>query len=589
MGAFRLVFNASALLAALALAWTLGVAALQAQPLPWQSLALGRLLAEAGSFPDAEALLFTASQRAFDGLSWGWDLLAALALRQGGEGLLRAADAAALGLAGLSLAAAAFRRGARPFSTGLFTAWALWAAQPDLQPGPALLAWALFCLALWLMEGPLDQALAERWIWLPPLALVAVNLHAAAWALAPLALLWLLFERGGPGFWPRAVLAGLLLLCLGLHPQGPWSQAWALGQLAPSPLWPGVFEQRQAGLLLLALALLLLLGSSWTPGGAAAQARDRAVLAAFGGLALFSRDALPWALAVAAPMAAGRLGQLLDALPPELRRLRWPLKAALLGLGVVLALRGAWRPVGALAPRPLPDKTLAFYEQELLNLRIACPPEWTPWLAQRLVPHAAFAVDARARAPRAVREAMDQALRLGGPGTATALEGLGAEAAWLPLGSPAAVALATAQGWQPVAVDNASVLYVRESPARRELVRVHAPRGLRLGDPGRPFDPSRLAQAEADLEMRLARDPQLGLLYLFLAELWLAKGHEAKARETLEAGIRADPASAWPYARLAGLRARRGESAEARLLYRKALARRDSPEWRQALAALEAR
>lgn len=587
MGAFRLVFNATALLLALAAAWAAGAAALHAQPLPWTDLALGRLLSEAGSFPSQEALLYTAPQKAFDGLAWGWDLLAAQLQRAGGDALLRGLDAAALGLAVFCLAAAAFRRGARPVSTALFCAAAIFAARPDLAPGPALLSWSIFCAALWIMEGPLDQALVDRWIWLPPLALIAVNLHASAWALLPLALLWLGFERGPqPRGAAKAGVLGLLLLCLCLHPQGPWSQWGAWRALAPSPLWPGAFGPRQGALLLLALAALLLLAAAWTPAPRSSQARDRALLA--GGIlaALASRDALPWALALAAPMAAQRFDQVVDALPAALRSLRWPLKVALLAAALALGLRGGLRWPEA-RPELRPKQTLKFYEDELLDLRILCPPDWTGWLAARLAPHARFALDARGRADSAVQLALGAALRGEGK-PAAALEANGVEAAWLPLGSPLALALGRVQGWQPLSVDDASVFYVRATPLLKDLVQVHAPRGLRLGDPDNPFDATRLAQAEADLETRLARDPDLGVLYQFQAELWLAKGHEAKARETLEAGIRADPGYAGTYARLAALRAQRGERNEARQLYERALRRQDRADWRQALADLGA-
>lgn len=586
MSAFRLVFNATALLAALLAAWLLGVAALHAQPLPGQALALGRLLREAGAFPAREAILFTAPTLGFDGSSWGWDLLASQAWQAGGAGLLRGLDAAVFAASALSLVAASFRRGARPFSTAFFCAWALVAARPDLHPGPALAAWALFCVALWLLEGPLDLGLLNRWIWLPPLALLALNVHWAALALAPLALLWLAFERDAlDARGTKLILLALLLLCLCLHPQGPLAYWGAWRSLAPSPLWPGAFAARQSALLFLALAWLLVLASAWTRAPATSRARDLALLLAFSLLALASRDALPWVLALAAPLAALRFDQLVDALPASLRRLRWPSKAALLALG----LAWAWRGVLLRAPLPLPaqqpQQTVAFYDSELLDLRILCPPAWTAGLAQALSPHASFALDQRGRAEPA-KAALAQAALAGAEAAPAQLQDLGAEAAWLPLGSPLAVRLATAQGWQPVSVDDASVLYVRELPTLKELIRVNAPRGLRLGDPQRPFDPSREAEAEADLEMRLARDPKLGVLYLFQAELWLERGHEAKARQTLEAGIRADPAYAGNYGRLADLRAQRGETAEARLLYQKALQRQDRDAWRQALAAL---
>jgi len=92
-----------------------------------------------------------------------------------------------------------------------------------------------------------------------------------------------------------------------------------------------------------------------------------------------------------------------------------------------------------------------------------------------------------------------------------------------------------------VAFDGTGVLYVRNLPVVQELIRVHAPRGLRPGDPGQPFEPTRLSQAEADIEAAMASDPNLGVLYLYAAQLWLAKDEPARARQSLEAGLRADP------------------------------------------------
>lgn len=595
MGAVRLVFNACSLLALAGLAWILAWSGLRSQDLPWRALCLGRLLAENGGLPAEEGILYTVPDgRGFDASAWAWDWLARWLYIQGGEAALRIYDAAVLGLALVGLLGAAFRRGARPFSSALFAAWALWAARPDLQPGPGLTLWAIFAVALWLLEGPFWPAFFNRWIWLPPLALLAVNLHPSAWALALLALPWLALERGEPAQAPpqprlaRWIWAGVLLFCLGLHPQGPLAAARAYTALPPSPLLPGAFEARQPAFLLLVFGWLCLLAAAWTPQGAVSAYRDRAVLGAFSLLALFSRGALPWALAVVAPLAAQRSGQVVDALPPFLRAWRWPLK---LGLVAAAALYFARHGLGSGAvapPPPRPDRTLAFYETELLDLRVLCPPDWTPWLAWKLAPHARFALDDSGRAAAPLAAAAQRALS-GGEGWRQGLDACGADGAWLPRGSPLAVALARASGWQPVAFDNASVLYVKATPALAGLIRVHAPRGLRPGDAAGPFDPLRLAETEADLEMRLARDPNLGVLYLYLAELWLAKDQPAKARQTLEAGIRADPAFADNYARLARLRAERGELEAARQLYGAALRRRADPAWAAALRELEAR
>ena len=601
MPALRLIFNATALLGLLALAALLGLGALQTGELPWAHLALGRMLSENGALPIGEALLYSAPGSAFDARSWGWDWSAFQVARFYGPQALRWLDALALLAALLAVTAAGFRRGARPFSTALFTAWAFLALRGDLQPGPALLGFAAFCVALWMMEGELWAAFFNRWIWLGPLALVTVNLHPSAWALAPLAALWLLTEDGaGAAELPRqprlakALFFAVLVGCLCLHPQGLAALWKAPRALAPSPLLPGAFMLRQSALLLMALTAVLAVASSWTSVGRRHLGRDITLLAVFGGAALLSRSALPYFLALAAPISAARFDALVDALPQPLRALRWPAKlAAVAALAAWAFLPSARSGQSWLAmPRPASDalkpaQTLAFYEAELLNANILCPPEWTGWLAWKLSPNARFALDERGAADPARAAGLQTALQTG-EGWRGALEGSGTEAVWVPRGAPLAQGLATAQNWQPVSFDNASVLYVRDLPQHKELIRVQAPRGLRPGDPARPFDASRLAQAEADLEARLTRDPGMGVLYLYLAELWLAKDQEPKARQTLEAGIRADGAFADNYARLAALRALRGDRAAARALYQRALRLRAQPEWAEAYAQLDA-
>ena len=594
--ALRLVFNATALLALLALAAALGVASLQGQELPWEHLALGRQLAEAGALPPGEGILFTAPAGApFDARSWAWDWTAFQGFQLYGPAALRWADGLAWLLAGWALAAAAFRRGARPFSTAIFTAWALLAARPDLAPGPGLVGFAAFCAALFIMEGDFWPAFFGRWIWLGPLAVLAVNATPAAWLLASLGLLWMGFDPGGGGA-PRqrglakgAFLAALLA-CLCLHPQGLRALPGSLRSLQGSPLLPGAFAPRQWGLLLLAAAGLLLAASSWTAAGRGRLGRDAALLLAFVAAALACRGALPYFLALAAPLSAARFDLLVDALPAPLRALRWPAKLAALA-GVLYATLGGAAPLGPAAdvrPSARPLQTLAFYEDALMDTRILCPPDWTPLLAWKLEGHGRFALDARGAADPARAAALSDALEARGDvPAALAREDVGL--CWVPRGSPLALALASSQGWQPVSFDDASVAYVPAVPANAELIRTHAPRGLRPGDPDQPFDATRLAQSEADLEAGLAHDPGMGVLYLYMAQLWLARGHEAKARETLEGGIRADPGFAGNYARLAALRAALGDAADlaaARTLYRKALEREDLPAWRAALASL---
>jgi tetratricopeptide (TPR) repeat protein len=597
----RLLFNSLALTLGLGLALAVLVLGLRPAPPPYLSLAQGRLLAEAGALPRGETLVYTApADQPFDARTWGYDLLAFLAARSFGLGALRVGDALGLGLGLLGLAAAFFRRGARPFSTALCLVWVAWASLGNLSPGPVLWAWALACLCLGLLEGSFWEAFFGRWVWVAPLVVLWVNVHGSAWVLVPVLGAWLIFE--GQGADPlRPQQAGLaklgffvlLLVLLCLHPLG-WRLPWlSWRSWGPSPLSPGVFENEGSALLFIAFSLLALVASSWTSGGRASLARDCALFTAAALTALFSVDALPLALAYCGPMAAARADSVVDALPLALRRLRWPIKAAVLGALVWACLphpgRSSWAAsLPSVAPEaPLPKRVLVFYEQELLNVRLLCPQNWAAGVAWKLAPQVSLALDQRgaAVAGRANTLALQEALRAEGPWRETLL-GRQVEACLLPLGSPLAVALARAAEWQPVAFDDLGVLYVRSLPTQQELIRVQAPRGLRPGDPAQPFDPGRLSQAEADIEARLVRDPDLGVLYFYSAELWLAKEQPARARQALEAGVRADPGFAPNYLRLAALRQAAGQPGPAKAALERGLSLPLDPHWKQALARL---
>ncbi len=591
---FRMVFNAAALLALLGLAWGVGTLTLARRQPAWESLALGRQIAEAGTFPDRDGLLFTARPGdGFDADSWAWGLPAWWSYRAFGVVALRVADALAWALCLLALAATAFRRGARPFSTAVFTAWGLAAALPDLKSGPSLAVFALFCLGAWLLEArPADGALGRR-LALPPLAMLAANMSPAAWTLAPLAL-----GGGAVDESPRpnlvritlflAVGAGLCLCPLG--PLKPLQRAtWAA---AGSPLLPANFEARQAALLLLVVAAGLWAVSSGLPGGRARRGQDAWMMAVFTAAALADARFLPYASAVAVPLGAARLDLLTDALPAPLRLLRWPAKMLALAALPVALLRGWPSPLPRIAwpvPNPcaLPSRSVAFYRRQLLDEDILCPADWTPWLALRLAPHARFALDPWGRADPA-RAALMRACLDAAPGWEEVLRREGVGLCWLRPGSPLALAMSDSQAWQPVRFDDASVVFVSKSPAHASLIHDRAPRGLRPGDPAVPFEATRLAEAEADLEADLARDPDMGVLYLDMARLWLARGRLPKSRETLEGGIRADPAYAPNYALLSEERAALGrpqDLAAAAALMRQAVAYGYRPRPKAPLAA----
>ena len=597
----RLVFNSLALALGLALAaFALGQS-LGRGPLPYRSLAQGRSLAEAGSIPTRELLVYTAQPgQGFDTRSWVLDLASFEVAKLWGLRALRGLDWAALGLGLFGLAAACFRRGARPFTGALCLAAMACLLRGHVASGASLWAWALACASLACLEGSFWEAFFGRWVFLAPLALLWINVHPSAWGLVPLLLVWVSVEGQGAdplrppqaGFAKAAALI-LLGVCLALSP-APWAsllQGWH--GLGPSPLLPGNFEGDQGALLALALAGLVLAASSWTPEGRPSLARDGLIFGALALLSLFSRDALPFALAYAVPMSALRLDALVDAMPAAVQALRWPGKivaVAALGFSLMPSVgHGLWSTRSAPAPAPLPKKVLAFYEHELLNAKLLCPPEWAGLLEWRLAPNVLIALDERGASVSGAQAAaaLQQTLQAEGAWRETLL-GAQVEACLLPLGSPLSLALARAAEWQPVAFDDAAVLYVRALPPMAELIHAQAPRGLRPGDPAQPFDPERIAQAEADLEARLTQDPDLGVLYFFAAELALAKGQSARARQLLEQGIRHDPDFAPDYLRLAALRQSAGMAGQDQALLERGQSLALGSGWKSAMARLSA-
>lgn len=597
----RLVFNTLALACGLGLAaWTLALG-LSHSPVPYRSLAQGRALAESGSIPTRELLVYTAQAgQGFDTRSWILDLASVQVAKAWGVKALRILDFPALAFGLFGLAAACFRRGARPFTGALCLAAMAWLLRDRLQAGAGLWAWAFACASLACLEGPFWEAFFGRWVYLAPIALLWVNVHPSAWALAPVLLVWVSFEGQGAdplrppqaGFAKVAALILLgVLLCLSPAPWASFQQGWQA--LGPSPLLPANFEGDQGALLGLALAFLVLVASSWTPEGRPSLARDSVLFGTLSLLSLLSRDALPFALAYAVPMTALRMDALVDALPSAVQAWRWPLKVlavTALGLSFVPNIgHGFWMAKALPPSAPMPKKVLAFYEHELLNAKLLCPPEWAGLLEWRLAPNVLMALDDRGASVSGAQAAssLQQALQADGAWRETLL-GAQVEACLLPLGSPLSLALARAADWQPVSFDDVAVLYVRALPPMAELIHAHAPRGLRPGDPAQPFDPGRIAQAEADLEARLNQDPDLGVLHFYAAELALAKGQGARARQSLEQGIRKDPDFAPNYLRLATLRQSAGMAAQAQPLLDRAKTLALGADWRSALARLGA-
>jgi hypothetical protein len=556
----KLLFNLLALGTAFALALAMAASAgSRATEVPWTSLAQGRAIAQEDGFPSKDPFFATPDApqgAAFDKDGW----LFGLAL----FGLHQIAPMRALqGLrAGLILAsflfmvAAAFRRGARPFSSAWFSLWAAMAVLPLSPLGPALAGLALFACCLWLMEGDFWPAFFGRWVWLPGLVLVWVNFQATAWFMLPVAAAWALSERRAeapeaPQFPALAITGtlGAVAVCLFLHPALWRTPLLALPSLPNSPFVPSSFDACKGALALLGVALLAYLACVALPQGREHARRDGLLLLSLILPSMLWKSCLPFACALAAPLAASRADIVVDAMPAALRNLRWVVKAAALVLGLCALPSLYASSLHAAAPQSQPKETVQFFRDELMDGNAACDMGWAGRLLWELSPSL-----------RICWGGLDQEL----PSEA--------DFAWLRVNSPLAKSLSLSRDWQPVDFDDASVLYARVDAAHAALIKTWAPHGLRPGDLDEPFESSRLPQVEADLEGRRLNRPASGILHYFEAKLALDKGQEVLARQWLEQGIQADPGFAPNYRLLAELRMKLGDKKGAQAFFERAAA-----------------
>lgn len=579
----RLTINALALALAALLALGLAARGLR-EPLPALALAQGRLLSAEGGLPAAEAFLFTAKPGTpYDSEGWLAGLGAYQFLQIFGERRIQALPLGLLALAFAFMLARSFRRGSPPFVSALFSLAAFAALAPLGLSFRDSLNLCLFALALYLMEGRYWAALLDRWIYLPLIAALWVNMSSAAWVLLPVALLWSLEgasqeQRPSQSGFARIAVLSLLTVSLCLRP-GAWTSRAAL--LQALRLDPALSAESLAGaqgaLGLLGASAALILASTWTRQGKERLRSDSTLLACLVALGLLWKSLLPLACLWAAPVAAARWGAI-RALLPSLSAMGWLSRLGFLAAGLWFAPRGFSLPAPRPEGGPLPRQTVDFYEQQLLSAALLTEPEWGDAMAWRLGPPTRLAWTSRAGILSSERTRQDLLKAWRGEADAiAALDDLGADAVLSRRGSPLSRALSTAVGWQPLAFDDVSVLSLRATPPNAGLIKIHAPRGLRPGDPERLFDPSRAPQAEADIEARLRLQPGLGVLWLYQAELLLAKGQDARARLALEQGLRADPDFAEGYLRLGELQSARGDQVRALALWRIG-ARLDAPD-----------
>jgi hypothetical protein len=585
-GILKLIFNVLGLGLALALAFSL---ALKGAPGGGpdddarRQTAVGQAIATQGGLPEGDIFGYGQGRTAaFNKENWGY-ALAVFGLRQAfGDKAPGLARGASLLLCMLFLLATGFRRQARPFSTALFSLWALLCVA-SVQAGSVSSGLLLFSVCLFLMEGPFWRSFFGRWVWLPLLAVLWVNLDSGALILVPLCWLWAFAEQATPQdpapqfpLISRVSVLTLLSASVFLHPA-----LWRLPldcldwSLSP-PFVPGRFAAAQTGLSLLALAFLFVVSTSWLRPGREHLGRDAWLLVFFGTGSLLWQSVLPYACVWAAPMLAARSDFLVDALPEPLKGGRWLLKVGLLAFGLWMLPGLLARPLSrAVVARPL--GTLSFMKDELLEGNIFTESVWSGGVLEALAPGSRVFEHA-GMLPSALRRARLEAARVQAveskPGKSSweeILERSQTDFALLRLDSPLAKAMARSAKWQPLEFDDASVLYARNSPGHAAVIKKYAPRGLRPGDMSEPFEASRLPQVEADLEERLLRKPNLGILYYYEALLWKERDKRLLARQWLEKGLRADPSFAPNYRLLGELKALDSEPEASRRLLQKAV------------------
>lgn len=570
----KILFNIIGLALGLALAIGLALKKPEA-PQVWGYLSNGKALAQEMSIPATDPRIFTSTGGVeFDREGWLFALAAYGLHSFSGEAGLKAARIAFLLLAFGLCVFRAFQRGSRPFSGVLFSLLALYASLPVLGEGPAFLSLFLWALALGLMEGPFWESFFSRWIWLPVLAVAWVNLHSLAWMLLGLAGLWMAGEKATPEEAPAMASAGkwlflgLLAICLLLNPSTYMSLPRGLSLLpglgspdANSPLFPGNFEASQPALLLMAVLFPLLVSSASLGSNPLPLRRDFLIYVFLASLSLLSRRMLPFFCFWAAPVAAGCLDRIVDALPDMVRASRWGLKVASLGAGFFL-LPQAFHPARPdLKALEQPQETLDFFAKEDLSVNLVSEPAWADALAWKLQGQARMLATQRPL-PSDLAADVQQILAVNkdwGP----LLEKHGSDAAMLKIGTPLAKAMAYAQEWQPVAFDDYSVLYLKVQPSHEALIKTFAPRGLRPGDEENPLEARRLQQCEADLEARLAQAPAMGRLLYLRAALLLSQGREDKALEVLRQSLKLDPNFLPSYTWLGALLKKAGDKAGA--------------------------
>jgi len=455
----------------------------------WWHLRTGQWIVETGHIPHTDPFSFTRAGQAWVAHEWLSEVISYEIWKHVGEaGLI--VFAALITTAGFMLL---FRRcPGKPHWAAAATVLGALASAPAWGVRPQMFTFALASLLLWLLDT--GQQRPWRLLWIPPLFLLWLNLHAG-FALGPALLVaisvgWLLEVAVGETPWTEArpVLARLLLLLLAclalipLNPNGAQLYRYPLEVLHSAGMrsfiveWlsPDFHQSRYWPFLLICLLLTIVCASS--------RLRPKTrVLVPLLGTFLAALDAvrhIPIFVLLAVPVISAALPAATFSWRPGRDRpaaspnFRLAFHAAILILMAVFAAV-RWqvlvRHQAASEAELFPQQAVKFLRSQYAgsNRRLFAYYDWGGYAIWKLYPGKRVFVDGRADLYG--NEVIDQfktAIELR-RGWQKVLDEQGVEAALIPTSSPLAQALALQAHWVVKYRDPKAIVFLRiESTAR---------------------------------------------------------------------------------------------------------------------------
>jgi hypothetical protein len=499
----------------------------------------------------------------------------------------------------LSLAVA-FRRQASPFSSALWSAVLVFSLSRQLVLDYWMVGAVMFALSVYIMEGPFWRSLFARWFWLAPVLAIWINLQPAALFFLPWLALWVATEFNSvspekPKFPLSAAILTILLLGLVffLQPEGlklPGQLLAGLGW-AFNPLWQ--FEEItrwQNELLVLTAGAVFVIASVWVKKNNLSFKRDLFLFFFLSALSVYNSKFMIFLCIWAAPVIASRITLVFEALDPYFGKIKWIFKSGCLALILWYLAQSMLisKPEPMIYREPSPTVTLDFMRSQGLLANLFTERKWASVALWQLAPAVKIFMDERGPGVYASKERAiyNQIILAENDSFEELLKQTSTDAVLARLGSNLALRLGNSQKWQAVVFDNVSVLFV-EKEKYPGLIKTHAPRGLKPWDLEQPFEPSRLLQSEADLEVRIKTWPQLGILYWIRALLLVEKKEPARARYWLETGLRQDSGFLPSLELLGDLRLASGDHKAAIGFWRHYLSLKDEPRVKEKLKKLK--